>query len=126
MSPYTCHQHTQQLLLATVLSTVCSHPFPATAGCTGTAGGVSITPALAVLQQLAAAAASSGAAPLPILLVLSFRHAHELEVLCPLLLTMARALGLSLTPKLYYTGACACNHCCWPMLIVLLHENVLC
>jgi hypothetical protein len=72
----------------------------------GTAGGVSITPALAVLQQLAAAAASSGVAPLPILLVWSFRHAHELEVLCPLLLTMAHALGLSLTPKLYYTGTC--------------------
>jgi hypothetical protein len=79
-----------------------------------------------VLQQLAAAAARSGAAPLPILLVWSFRHAHELEVLCPLMLTMAHALGLSLTPKLYYTGACADNHCCWQVLIMLLHEIVSC
>ncbi|WIA20574.1 hypothetical protein OEZ85_004963 [Tetradesmus obliquus] len=68
------------------------------------AGGVSITPAMAVLQELAA-----GCSPgrLPVLLLWSFRQRHELELLCPPLLALAGALRLSLTTRLFYTGPMA-------------------
>jgi hypothetical protein len=60
---------------------------------------------MAVLQQLAAAAAAGGCTPqLPILLLWSFRSSSELELLCPPLLALARGLGLQLTPRLFYTG----------------------
>uniref|UniRef100_A0A383W8R5 Ferric oxidoreductase domain-containing protein n=1 Tax=Tetradesmus obliquus TaxID=3088 RepID=A0A383W8R5_TETOB len=64
------------------------------------AGGVSITPAMAVLQELAA----SSAPQKPVLLLWSFRQRHELELLCPPLLALAGALRLSLTTRLFYTG----------------------
>ncbi|KAF6254932.1 hypothetical protein COO60DRAFT_273403 [Scenedesmus sp. NREL 46B-D3] len=66
------------------------------------AGGISITPAFTVLQQLAAAGSSSSR--LPVLLIWAFRHAQELELLCPPLLAMAGALRLQLTTQLFYTG----------------------
>jgi hypothetical protein len=64
-------------------------------------GGISITPAMAVLQELAA---TQGGRQLPILLLWSFRSSCELELLCPPLLALARGLGLQLTPRLFYTG----------------------
>jgi hypothetical protein len=68
------------------------------------AGGISITPAFTVLQQLAAAAAGGATPQLPILLLWSFRHAVELELLCPPLLALAATLRLQLTTRLFYTG----------------------
>jgi hypothetical protein len=56
---------------------------------------------MAVLQELAA---TQDGCQLPILLLWSFRHAVELELLCPPLLALARGLGLQLTARLFYTG----------------------
>jgi ferredoxin-NADP reductase len=65
------------------------------------AGGISITPAMAVLQELAG---THDGAQLPVLLIWAFRHGCELELLCPPLLALAGALRLQLTPRLFYIG----------------------
>jgi hypothetical protein len=47
-----------------------------------------------------------------VLLVWSFRHVEELQLLCPPLLAMAAALQMQLTTRLFYTGAhmILCTH----------------
>jgi hypothetical protein len=88
--------YTDPLLLLSITALAAA----AAAAC---AGGISITPAMAVLQELAAST-SSGSTPLPVLLVWSFRQAQELQLLCPPLLALAGGLRLQLTTKLFYTG----------------------
>lgn len=64
------------------------------------AGGNGISPATAVLQELAGAASTG----LPTLLVWCCRTAEELEVLGPVVMAMAHTLRLQLTTKFYFTG----------------------
>jgi hypothetical protein len=72
---------------------------------------------MAVLQQLAA---TRDASRLPILLIWSFRHAAELELMCPPLLALARELRLQLTPRLFYTGEPRTAGCCCDTTAVTL------
>lgn len=64
------------------------------------AGGNGIAASLSVFQQLS----SSTAAGVPALIIWCCRHVGEFELMAPVVLAMARTLGLQLTTKFFYTG----------------------